>query len=161
VRDAAFPDRRAELLEDLRLMAEVDRQNLTRRHKEAIAKDVECWFVKQLCKIPRDEREGRRPTLQWLNSLSDDEFGQMMELLDHDVLTQQWRRLWKGTREAAGTVASAFNQGATQAAPHVAELARWLREKEAKQKRTGWVMLIVILSASIVVILLALLFGSR
>ena len=90
-------DRRAELLEDLRWMGEKDKKNLIRRHKEAIANFTENRFVDLLCKIPEStlspDECGRQGMLKYLNDLSDEEFDQMLYLLEHDVLLQWFERI--------------------------------------------------------------------
>ena len=103
VTDKVFNDKRAELLEDFRIMATEDTKpgkeregknidNLTRRHRVSKKKCTENKFVDLLCKIERDETLGRRPTLWWLNDLDDETFDQMLYLLDNDVILQwiQW-----------------------------------------------------------------------
>lgn len=97
--EKVLQDKRAEILEDFRKMQDEgkkDRKNidpLLRRHKEAINNFTENRFVYLLCKIPLDAKVGRRPTLWWLNDMTDERFNQMLCLLDHDVVLQWIERM--------------------------------------------------------------------
>jgi hypothetical protein len=86
---------RADLLEDLRLMEQKNprsTEHIWRRHKEATAKCQENRMVSLLCKIPCDENEGRIPTLEFLNGVSDERFWQALNLLEHDAFWQWTQR---------------------------------------------------------------------
>ncbi len=115
-------DKRAELLEALRLMPKEDTANLIARHKKAIQENRENRFVSLLCKIPRDKTEGRRATLKYLNDLEDEQFWQMLTLLEHDVVPQAFARLLKSTDERLG-------QASRAAIPYVKNLKGWLAKK--------------------------------
>jgi hypothetical protein len=101
-------DKRGELLVDFgKMQAErkKDRKNidnLLRRHQKAIDDLTESRFVTLLCKIPQDPKEGRRPTLWWLNDMDDKRFEQMLCLLDHDLVLQWIERM----RRRGGRIAT-------------------------------------------------------
>jgi hypothetical protein len=86
-------DQRATLLNDLRQMPRGDTENLLRRHRESIHHCTENRFVSLLCKVCETPDEGRRPALKYLNDLDEEEFDQMLCLLDHDVFIQWARKL--------------------------------------------------------------------
>jgi len=102
-------DERAELLEDLRVMKAEDKGNLLRRYTEARIAFQERRFVRLLCNIRQDPQEGRRPTLKYLNDLSDPEFEQMVNLLDDGNGT-----LSSKIDDAAGRVAEMFKAAREQ-----------------------------------------------
>jgi len=109
-----FEDKRGELMADILSIAP-DNQNLLRRHKEAIGEYRENRFVTLLAKIPRFEfemeeseleekgqkkkvkkeikKEVRREVLRNLDTLSDQDFKQYLELLEHDLVRQVLKRL--------------------------------------------------------------------
>jgi len=134
-----FTDKRAELLNDFRLMPEEEKHNLIRRHHEAILKFTENRFVTLLCKIEPDPNEGRQPMLKWLNGLSDAEFDQMLSMLEHDVLLQWFQRarvnIARLTKADFEKLKVAFCDGAEQIdeiaeklTPKIKEFRQWLEE---------------------------------
>lgn len=143
--EKVFKDKRATLLEDLRIMQGegIDIKNLLRRHVQSMKDLKENRLVDLLCKICLDEKDGRRKTLKWLNDLGDNEFEQMLYLLDHDVLLQwieQARRrggriatkdlesLKKLLRSASGHIIAIDNH----VAPTLGRFADWLDTKGGK-----------------------------
>ena len=90
-------EKRAELLEDIRIMTEANNEpkEILRRHKAAIENFTENRFVALLCKIPKNETDGRRKTLKYLDGLDDEKFNQVLCLLDHDVVMQWIERMRK------------------------------------------------------------------
>ena len=118
--DVLLNDKRAELFQDIRIMAQAKGQtiawgakkdevgkgadNLIRRYEAACDNlrkpqkkqkigttcDIDEYkFVHLLCKICKDPQLGRRPDLQWLNDIEEDDlFNHMLYMLDHDVVLQ-------------------------------------------------------------------------
>jgi aminopeptidase-like protein len=119
-------DERAELLEELRLMSPEEKENLLRRHREAISTFQEQRFVRLLCKVRQDPQEGRRPTLKYLNDLSDQEFEQMVCLLDDGLSSK--------IDAAAGRAASHLRQIGSKIDAALAPLADKLEEREQRRK---------------------------
>jgi hypothetical protein len=143
-------DLRAELLEDFRIIQQADKknaENLFRRHQEAKDSQVptaENRFIKLLCKTCKDPSEGRRPTLIWLNGLSDQRFDQALAILEHDVFLQWFERFrrygkkviadnWQDLKLSSGILLHGFNQGTSDLAD---QLEAWANERNAKRKRT-------------------------
>ena len=145
-------------------MRKIDKTNinkLIRRHaksmhqeqhegEESLNNPPEYLFVELLCKIPYTAERGRRDTLKYLNDLGEDEFYQMLYLLNHDVVIQ-----WIGIARRAGrkitnatikelknlvgcgekTAGATFtevlhqvDQAAESAAPHLGRIADRLEE---------------------------------
>lgn len=126
------PDKRAELLADLISMPAADTNNLWRWHREATAELKENRFVSLLCKIPR---EVRKDILEALNRMSDDEFRQALNLLEHDVVVQAAKR-------TAAEISGKIEEVATRVAPHIDALNQRLAERirvleERKRIREG------------------------
>ncbi|HUC31613.1 MAG TPA: hypothetical protein VMR99_02930 [Candidatus Paceibacterota bacterium] len=101
IQQNAYVDKRAELLEDFRIMRKEGKNidKLIQRHaksmqpkkpdeKDSYMNPPEYLFVEFLRKIPCTQEGGRRETLQYLNDLEDLEFYQMLYLLEHDVVIQ-------------------------------------------------------------------------
>jgi hypothetical protein len=111
IKDKLTNDKRAELLEDFRIMRVREKKNidnLIQRHEKSMKQEKhmeepsvnnppEYLFVELLCKIPHTKKRGRRDMLIYLNNLSDDEFYQMLYLLEHDVVIQ-----WIGIARRTG-----------------------------------------------------------
>lgn len=99
-------DVRDELFEDIRLLGEGHRENLVRRLHEAELRGEEDKLVWNLCKI---KREVRRDALDFLDSLGDQEFKVMVDLLDDDKFHQFAVRMIRFFREeVAPIVARSF-----------------------------------------------------
>jgi hypothetical protein len=110
INDKIVNDKRWEILEDFRVMRK-EGKNIDRmvaRHKKSVHQEKhmeeeslnnhpEYLFIELLCKIPCTPENGRRDMLEYLNGLEDDEFYQMLYLLDHDVVIQ-----WIGIARRTG-----------------------------------------------------------
>lgn len=73
----------AQLLLDFQAMPDSETANIRRRFKEALQRNEADRFVSLLSTIPWDGDQGRQASLRYLNSVSDQEFEKMMELLEH------------------------------------------------------------------------------
>jgi hypothetical protein len=72
----------AQILEDLRRLPEPETASLRRRFSEALRRNDGPRFVALLSRIPQAPEGGRAASLKYLNDLSDEEFDQMVQLLD-------------------------------------------------------------------------------
>jgi hypothetical protein len=111
IKQKILNDKREELLEDFRIMRKREKKNidnLIRRHEKSMRQEKhmkeesfnnppEYLFVELLCKIRHTKKRGRRDMLEYLNDLGEDEFYQMLYLLEHDVVIQ-----WIGIARRTG-----------------------------------------------------------
>lgn len=87
--EVIFKEARAELLADIMALPAEDTKNLWRRHREATLALRENRFVSLLTKI----KDQRQDILAGLNRLTDEEFEQVLYLLEHDPIPQAIDRL--------------------------------------------------------------------
>lgn len=146
IKEKVVTDKRGELLADLAGMNSGDTGNLVRRHRESIRHFRENRFVTLLCKIPKEGDQGRKATLKYLNGLGDEEFEQMLNLLENDVVWQWMHRAWlvgapvtrqsvdalrwtlrEGTEEYVPAATRQLESAGDGLAPLVDGLAGWLR----------------------------------
>lgn len=101
---------RGKLLALFATMPAEDVANLKRRHKAAWdgkAGISENKFAMLLLEIPETDR---KDALKWLNGLTDDDFWQMMYLLEHDPIHQWWQRVGKSTAQWDERAAAAIEK---------------------------------------------------
>lgn len=75
--------RGAELLEEFRTMPDSETVNLRRRYREALERNDGTRFTALLLRIPRDPATDRRLTLKYLNDVPDEEFEQLLQMLQY------------------------------------------------------------------------------
>ena len=110
-KDTIFVDKRAELLETLSDMDEKDTDNIRSRIDEADKSHTENRFTTLLCKITKEKR---KDTLVWLNRLGDDEFDQMLNLLEHDPIQQFLARMTDKIKEVVPKIKEVADEAAVE-----------------------------------------------
>ena len=118
-------EERAELLNVIRLLEPVCREPLLRRIHEAQIKGKENRLIRCLLEI---EDEKRGDILEWLATLPEDKFCDMVDLLDDDKLSQLVTRGWR----RAGATASTLDGAAASFINTLADLA-----EQHNQRRAG------------------------
>ncbi len=88
----------AELLEEFRTMPGSEMISLRRRYREALERNDGTRFTALLLRIPRDPVTDRRLTLKYLNDVPDEEFEQLLQMLQYpktasDRLAERLRTL--------------------------------------------------------------------
>ncbi len=86
-------DCRADLLDDFMKMPEADRANIEYWLAQDILANRENETVFLLSKIKKDATNGRRDTLKMMNAMPEAQFRLYLEMLNHDVLAQRYRRM--------------------------------------------------------------------
>lgn len=88
--------KRREILNDFRIMTQKDpatTNNLWRRYQEAKDALEENRFIALLGEIKATSPQGRRPTLEFLNSVDDTRFWLCLNMLEHDWFMEWFRRV--------------------------------------------------------------------
>ncbi len=146
MKERLFTDVRDEVLEDVRMLGLGRRENLVRRLHEAELRGEEDDLVWDFGKI---KKEVRRDTLEWFNSLDDQDFKVYVDLLHDNKFRQFARRALLFFHEeaapvmnrAVSTTISTIRAGVaevddwadTTAAPAVHRFGQWLKKKGVRR----------------------------
>ena len=88
-------DHRAELVDEMRRLAEEPRKRLEARLIKPQTPYTQARIVQLLTKLQKDPQTGRCETLTWLANMPEDEFYTYMNILYHDTIVEWMKRVGK------------------------------------------------------------------
>jgi hypothetical protein len=136
---AIFEDIRGELLANIMGLEDEDVQEvLKERHRKSMVAHTENRFVTLLTKIPKDQR---KEILTAMGHMEEEEFEQMLYLLEHDPIPQAFARLRQATSKAVRREWPRVRDWLRdEADPKVAEQIFWgTTSLEGWRQRQGWI----------------------
>ena len=114
--EAVFRDLRGELEVDLNRLPWEDTRNIRRRRREAKAQYRENRFVTLLAKIPREDRA---EMFVLLDRMTDEEFWEELDALEHDVIPQWIARVRQRVVKRLRPIVAEIEKAARGALPAI------------------------------------------
>lgn len=114
--ETIFRDLRGELEVDLNKLPWAETQNLRRRRREAKTQHRENRFTTLLVKIPR---EHRAEMFILLDRMTDEEFWEELDALEHDVIPQFLGRVWQRVGKTLRPLVAEVDRAAGELVPGV------------------------------------------